>query len=62
LNASVRANRAGDAGGRWILRAGADVRVDFSADNPSDEVTLKVCALVSKMGPVSGYAPLESVL
>ncbi|WP_371652164.1 DUF6924 domain-containing protein [Streptomyces mirabilis] len=33
--------------------------MDFTADDPSDEVTLKVRALVSKSGPVPGHAPLD---
>lgn len=58
-NASVRSSGAGDARGHWILNAGGAVWVDFAADTPSDEVTLKVCALVSKVGPAPGFAPLD---
>jgi lectin domain-containing protein len=58
-NASVRADGAGDAHGHWILDAGGAVWVDFAAGTPADEVTMKICALVSKAGSASGHAPLD---
>jgi hypothetical protein len=58
-NASVRAEGARAAGDHWVIDAGGAVSVDFPADADSDEVTLKIRALVSKNGPESGYAPLD---
>ncbi|MFD2415185.1 hypothetical protein [Amycolatopsis pigmentata] len=58
-NGSVRAHRAGSAGGHWIINSGGAVWLDFVVDAPLDEATLKVRALVSKLGPESGYAPLD---
>src|SRR3954468_15350380 len=58
-NASVRADGATDAGDHWVIDAGGSVSVDFTAGGEPAEVTLKIRALVSKMGPASGYAPLD---
>jgi hypothetical protein len=58
-NAAIRAENAGHAGDHWVLDAGGTVWVDVAADTESSEVTLKIRALVSKLGPESGYAPLD---
>jgi hypothetical protein len=58
-NASVRADRATGAGDHWVLDAGGSVSVDFTVGGEPTEVTLKIRALVSKIGPASGHAPLD---
>ncbi|WP_199439781.1 hypothetical protein [Umezawaea beigongshangensis] len=58
-NASVHASRAHAAGDHWTVGAGGSVRLVFDAGAPSDELTLKIRALVSKSGPSVGRAPLD---
>jgi len=61
-NAVVRGQGSSPAKDHWKLTAGGTVAVDFEVGAQTDEVTLKVCALVSKLGPEPGYAPLDVVL
>lgn len=57
-NATVEARDANWAGDHWVIGAGGAVVVRFSGGAQSDELTLKVRALVSKAGPTVGHAPL----
>ena len=61
-NASVEAQGAHNAGNHWIIAAGGSVRARFDGDAQADEVTLKIRALVSKLGSAVGYAPLDVVV
>lgn len=58
-NATVRFDGAYDAGDHWIVDADGTMVIDFTVDGPIEEATLQVHALVSKLGPVSGHAPLD---
>jgi hypothetical protein len=58
-NAVVHASRAHDAGDHWAVGAGGSVRLVFHAEARSDELTLKIRALVSKSGRSVGHAPLD---
>ena len=57
-NATVRMNGAWDAGDHCVINAGGRVRVEFPGDPQEDELTLKLRALVSKLGSSVGHAPL----
>jgi hypothetical protein len=61
-NATAEAQGANNAGNHWIIGAGGAVRVRFAGDGQSDEVTLKIRALVSKAGSAVGHAPLDVVV
>lgn len=58
-NASVEAQGASTAGNHWIIAGGGSVRARFAGAAQTDELTLKIRALVSKLGPAVGYAPLD---
>jgi hypothetical protein len=47
------------SGDHWTIGRGGLVRVTFYADGPGDEVTLKIRALVSKLGERRGSSPLS---
>ncbi|GAA3625644.1 hypothetical protein GCM10022223_48520 [Kineosporia mesophila] len=49
---------ASATGGRGLIGAGGHVRLLFAGDRQDDELTLKIRALVSKLGAQTGFAPL----
>lgn len=60
-NAAVRTDGAGFGGDHLLLGAGGCAALDFTVDGDETivEVTLKVTALTSKLGPSPGFAPLD---
>ncbi|MFJ1751895.1 hypothetical protein [Kitasatospora sp. NPDC088134] len=60
-NAVVSTERAGFARDHLALDAGATVTVEFDVpvEGVTDELTVKIRALVSKLGPRPGFAPLD---
>ncbi|MFE9421983.1 hypothetical protein ACFYNO_03355 [Kitasatospora sp. NPDC006697] len=60
-NAVVAAERAYFAGDHFALDCGATVAIEFEVPEQGveDELTVKIRALVSKLGPRPGFAPLE---
>jgi hypothetical protein len=57
-NATVRMDGAWDAGDHCVINAGGRVRVEFPGGPQEDELTLKLRALVSRLGSQVGHAPL----
>ncbi|MFE6286188.1 alpha-1,2-mannosidase [Streptomyces sp. NPDC057877] len=60
-NADVRYDRARFAGSHVALSAGGTVTLDFEVEDPEDvpQATLTLTALVSKLGPALGHAPMD---
>ena len=65
-NAEVRTQKCSTADDHLVLDAGAAVEIDFELPGQGEalpeEVTLKIRALVSKLGPRAGHAPLAVTL
>ncbi|MFF0114139.1 alpha-1,2-mannosidase [Streptomyces prasinus] len=63
-NAEVRHEGGRFAGSHLALGAGGSVTMEFEVEDPADipQATLTMTALVSRLGPAPGYAPVDVLL